>query len=225
MKILLVEDDRRTVEHVTHCLEGGGHDVEASLTGRDGAIRARTGGYGALIVDRMLPGVDGLSLVRGLRADGFLTPILFLTTMSSINDRVQGLEGGADDYLTKPFAAAELLARVNAITRRSAGLPTTTDTTLAVAGLEMDLVRHVVTRDGERIELQKQEFHLLEYLMRSAGQLVTRAMLLENVWKLQFTPSTNIVETHMSRLRTKIGCENGSMIRTVRGAGYIFRGH
>jgi two-component system OmpR family response regulator len=141
--------------------------------------------------------------------------------MVSITDRVQGLEGGGDDYLTKPFAAAELLARLNAITRRSTGRPTT----LKVGSLEMDLVRRTLKRDGQLIELQPQEFHLMEYLMHNAGRVVTRAMLLENVWNLTFTPSTNLVETHMSRLRSKIGCNSrNELIRTIRGSGYILNG-
>lgn len=221
MRVLLIEDDRRTAEHIVFHLRSNGYDVEESHTGPDGEARARQGGHEALIVDRMLPGKDGLSVVRSLRREGVQTPILFLSTMVSITDRVQGLEGGGDDYLTKPFAAAELLARVNALTRRSTGRPTT----LKVGSLEMDLVRRTLKRDGQLIELQPQEFHLMEYLMHNAGRLVTRAMLLENVWNLDFTPNTNLVETHMSRLRSKIGCNSrNELIRTVRGQGYILNG-
>jgi two-component system OmpR family response regulator len=221
MRVLLIEDDRRTADHITFHLRANGYEVEESCTGPDGEAKARQGTHEALIVDRMLPGKDGLSVVRSLRREGLQTPILFLSTMVSITDRVQGLEGGGDDYLTKPFAAAELLARLNAITRRSTGRPTP----LKVGSLEMDLVRRTLKRDGQLIELQPQEFHLMEYLMHNAGRVVTRAMLLENVWNLTFTPSTNLVETHMSRLRSKIGCNSrNELIRTIRGSGYILNG-
>ncbi len=224
MKILLIEDDSETADGVTHALRAHGHEVDVSPDGRDGAARARANVYAALIVDRMLPGQDGLSLVRDLRADGIRTPILFLTTMSGIDDRVEGLEGGADDYLTKPFATAELLARINAITRRA---ETPGETTLLKAGgLEMDLIRRTVTRQTHPVTLQAQEFRLLEYLLRNADRVVTRAMLLEHVWDLHFDPRTNIVETHMSRLRTKLDCGlGGEVIRTIRGTGYILRAH
>jgi two-component system OmpR family response regulator len=218
MKVLLIEDDRRTAEHISFHLRSSGYEVEESYTGPDGEARALKGGHEALIMDRMLPGKDGLSVVRSLRREGLQTPILFLTTMVSITDRVQGLEGGGDDYLTKPFAAAELIARLNAITRRNTGR----SSTLKVGSLEMDLVRRTLKRDGQQIELQPQEFHLMEYLMHNAGRVVTRAMLLENVWNFTFTPSTNLVETHISRLRSKIGCNSRSeLIRTIRGSGYI----
>lgn len=224
MKILLIEDDSETAEGVAHALQSHGHAVETSANGREGAALARTNAYAALIVDRMLPELDGLSLVRELRADGVRTPILFLTTMSGIDDRVEGLEGGADDYLTKPFATPELLARVNAITRRAETHGETT--MLKAGGLEMDLIRRTVTRNGRPVTLQAQEFKLLEYLLRNAERVVTRAMLLENVWDLHFDPRTNIVETHMSRLRTKLDCGlGGDVIRTIRGTGYILRAH
>jgi two-component system OmpR family response regulator len=221
MRVLLIEDDKRTAEHICFHLRSNGYEVEESSTGPDGEARARRGGHEALIVDRMLPGKDGLSVVRSLRREGLQTPILFLSTMVSITDRVQGLEGGGDDYLTKPFAAAELLARLNAITRRNTGRAST----LKVGSLEMDLVRRTLKRVGQLIELQPQEFHLMEYLMHNAGRVVTRAMLLENVWNLTFTPGTNLVETHMSRLRSKIGCNSrNELIRTIRGSGYILNG-
>jgi two-component system, OmpR family, response regulator len=224
MKILLIEDDGEMAEGVTHALRAHGHEVDTSADGREGAARARAGNYGALIVDRMLPGQDGLSLVKALRADGIRTPILFLTTMGGIDDRVEGLEGGADDYLTKPFAAPELLARVNAITRRSDAHGEAT--VLKAVGLEMDLIRRTVSREGRPVTLQPQEFRLLEYLMRNADRVVTRAMLLEHVWDLHFDPRTNIVETHISRLRAKLDCGlGGEIIRTIRGAGYILRAH
>jgi two-component system OmpR family response regulator len=196
--------------------------VDSIADGRDGLSRALSGDYAALILDRMLPGMDGLEVVRRLRAQGSETPVLFLTTMSGIDDRVQGLEGGADDYLVKPFALAELLARVHAMTRRSSRGAATR---LAEGDLEMDLIRRTVQRGGKPIELQAQEFKLLEYLLRNAGRAVTRAMLLENVWNLHFDPRTNIVETHMSRLRSKVDRGHaGEMIHTIRGTGYVLRG-
>ena len=222
MKILLIEDDREMAADIVLTLRANGHEVETSGDGCDGMARARTGAHAALIVDRMLPELDGLSLVRELRADGIRTPILFLTTMSGIDDRVEGLESGADDYLTKPFAAPELLARLGAITRRADAHAEAT--LLKAAELEMDLIRRTVSRQGRPATLQAQEFRLLEYMMRNADRLVTRAMLLEHVWDLHFDPRTNIVETHMSRLRAKIDRDFGTeTIRTVRGAGYILR--
>lgn len=211
-------------EHIVHALREHGHEVEETHSGPDGLARARAGGHAALIVDRMLPGLDGLSLVRALRADGNRTPVLFLTTMSGLDDRVEGLKGGADDYLAKPFAFAELLARVQAITRRADSQDSGEVTRLRLAGLEVDLIRRSVQRDGKAIELQQQEFRLLEFLMRNAGRVVTRTMLLEHVWDLHFDPRTNIVETHLSRLRAKVdrGFEP-ELIHTLRGVGYILR--
>ncbi len=222
MKLLIVEDDQETAGHLAHALEGQGHSVEHAGDGAEGLARARAGDYAALIVDRMLPGLDGLSLVRQLRAEGKRTPVLFLTTMSGLDDRVEGLEAGGDDYLVKPFAFSELLARVNAITRRA-------DTgaepiRLGIADLEIDLIRRTAQRGGKPIDLQPQEFKLLEYLLRNTGRVVTRTMLLENVWDLHFDPRTNLVETHMSRLRSKV--ERGfsqELIRTLRGVGYVLR--
>ncbi len=221
MKILLIEDDLETADHICHALRAHGHEVEESRTGLDGLTSARGGQHAALIVDRMLPGLDGLNLVRQLRTEGCQTPVLFLTTMSGIDDRVAGLNVGGDDYLTKPFALAELVARINAITRRGDPGP---PVTLRAADLEMDLIRRTVHRGSKAVELQPQEFRLLEYMMRNAGRVVTRSMLLENVWDLHFDPRTNIVETHMSRLRAKMdrgfACE---LIHTIRGNGYILR--
>ena len=221
MKLLLVEDDRETAGHIVDALEGQGHAVEHVDNGPQGLARAKSGDYAALIVDRMLPGLDGLKLVRTLRQEGFETPVLMLTTMSGLNDRVEGLEGGADDYLVKPFAFSELLARVHAITRRS---ETRETTRLRLAELEMDLIRRSVTRDGRPIDLQPQEFRLLEFLLRNAGRVVTRTMLLEHVWDLHFDPRTNIVETHISRLRSKLdrGFDR-ELIHTQRGSGYVLR--
>jgi two-component system OmpR family response regulator len=221
LKILLVEDDAETVEHVTHALSAAGHDVDSVRDGPAGLAQAAAGDYAALILDRMLPGMDGLQIVQRLRSGGLETPVLFLTTMSGIDDRVRGLQGGADDYLVKPFAFAELLARVHAMTRRGGhGVPTR----LTADDLEMDLIQRTVRRGGKPIELQAQEFKLLEYLLRNTGRAVTRAMLLENVWNLHFDPRTNIVETHMSRLRAKVDRGQGKeLIRTIRGTGYVLR--
>jgi len=222
LKILLIEDDREMADAIVHALGGRGHDVDVIHDGETGLAQARAGRHAAMIVDRMLPGLDGLTLVQQLRAEGSRTPVLFLTTMSGLDDRVEGLEAGADDYLTKPFAFSELVARVNAITRRSQN--DSEPTRLALADLEMDLIRRTVTRAGKTVDLQPQEFRLLEYLLRNAGRAVTRTMLLENVWDLHFDPRTNIVETHLSRLRAKV--DRGfaqELIHTLRGVGYVLR--
>ena len=224
LKILLVEDDTEMANHILHALHEHGHEVEVSHDGHTGLARARSGEHAALIVDRMLPGMDGLSLVRQLRSEGSRIPVLFLTTMNGLNDRVEGLEAGADDYLAKPFAFAELLARVNAITRRVDAKDAGEPTRLHLADLEMDLIRRTVQRGGKAIEVQPQEFRLLEYLLRNAGRVVTRTMLLENIWDLHFDPRTNIVETHLSRLRSKV--DRGfdlELIHTLRGVGYVLR--
>jgi len=220
MDILLIEDDPQTQDNVASCLGGQGHAVTRAGSGDAGLQHALEHDYAAIIVDRMLPVIDGLSVVRSLRGQGRQTPILVLTTMSGIDDRVEGLEAGADDYLVKPFALSELIARVNALTRRAAR----SATRISAGGLEMDLIARTVTRHGKAVELQPQEFRLLEYLLRNAGRVVTRAMLLEHVWDLHFDPRTNIVETHMSRLRAKIDRDFGTeTIHTVRGAGYVIR--
>ena len=224
MRVLLIEDDRRTADHIAFHLRANGYEVEESATGPDGEAKARQGGHEALIVDRMLPGKDGLSVVRSLRREGLQTPILFLSTMVSITDRVQGLEGGGDDYLTKPYAFVELLARIDALMRRRS--PVGVKTRLEVGDLELDLLTRAATRSGQEIELQPREFRLLEYLMRHAGQVVTRTMLLESVWEYHFDPQTNVIDVHISRLRAKIdkGFEM-PLLHTVRGAGYMIRAH
>ncbi len=203
MKILLVEDDAETAAYVARGLTEAGHLVDRAADGRDGLFLAGGGGYDVLVVDRMLPHLDGLGLVRALRAAGVRTPALFLTARAGVGDRVEGLEAGGDDYLVKPFAFAELLARLNALARRPP-LQEAEPTVLRVADLEMDLLKRTVTRDGKRIDLQPREFRLLEYLMRRAGQVVTRTMLLEGVWDFHFDPRTSVVETHISRLRGKV---------------------
>jgi two-component system, OmpR family, response regulator len=188
VKILLIEDDKETSAHIVYALGKEGHEVDLCHDGSEGLERARAGGHGALIVDRMLPGLDGLSLVRRMREDGSQTPVLILTTMSGLDDRVEGLQAGADDYLVKPFAFPELLARVHAITRRSQRAGESEPVRLRAGDLEIDLIRRTVQRGGRTIELQAQEFRLLEFLMRNAGRVVTRTMLLEKVWDLHFDP-------------------------------------
>ena len=203
-------------------LQQHGHVVDHASNGRDGLFLAAGEPYDVMVVDRMLPGLDGLGIVKTIRGAGVKTPVLFLTTLGGIDDRVAGLEAGGDDYLVKPFAFAELLARVNALARRPP--PSDVQTHLRVADLELDLVKRRVTRAGKRIDLQPQECKLLEYLMRNAGRVVTRTMLLENVWDFHFDPQTTVVETHISRLRGKIDQEFGTpLIHTVRGSGYCIR--
>jgi two-component system OmpR family response regulator len=219
MKLLLIEDDLHTSEYVANGLREHGHVVEHSASGRDGLFLASGGSYDVMVIDRMLPVLDGLAIVKTLRAAGNKAPVLLLTTLGGVNDRVEGLEAGADDYLTKPFAFAELLARVNALARRP---PLAEEATiLRVGDLELNRLKRTVTRAGERIELQPQEFRLLEYLMRNAGEVVTRTMLLENVWEFHFDPHTSVVETHISRLRAKVDRDfDEELIHTVRGSGY-----
>jgi two-component system, OmpR family, response regulator len=222
MKILLVEDDAKTAGYVKHGLEEHGHTVDTAANGKDGLFLAAGESYDVMIVDRMLPGLDGLRIVKAARAAGVATPVLFLTTMGGIDDRVEGLEAG-DDYLVKPFAFSELTARVNALARRPPLSQATT--VLRVADLEMDLVARKVRRAGREVELLPREFQLLEYLMRNAGRVVTRTMLLEHVWEFNFEPRTNIVETPISRLRSKI--DRGfatELLETVRGSGYLLGG-
>lgn len=222
MKLLLIEDDERMAEFIVRGLKEHGHVADHAAKGKDGLFLAASERYDALIIDRMLPGLDGLSILKMLRSTGNHVPVIFLTTMSGIDDRVEGLEAGADDYLVKPFAFAELLARLSALMRR----PPVSDvkTELLVGDLQMDLLRRVVTRAGKIIDLQPQEFKLLEYLIRSEGRAVTRTMLLENVWDFHFDPQTSVVETHISRLRTKIdkGFET-ELLLTIRGVGYCLR--
>jgi len=222
MRILIVEDDAETATYLFRGLEEDGHAVKRSANGRDGLSLAMTENFDVLIVDRMLPGLNGLALVETLRAKRIETPVLFLTTMAGIDDRVTGLNAGGDDYLVKPFAFVELLARVKALDRRRRGSPT--EIHFKVADLEIDLMKRVAKRAGREILLQPREFRLLEYLMRHTGQVVTRTMLLESVWNYHFDPRTNLVESHLSRLRTKIDKGFSSeLIHTVRGMGYCLR--
>jgi two-component system, OmpR family, response regulator len=222
MKVLLIEDDGEASAYVARGLREQGHVVDLAATGRDGLFLAADGGHDILIVDRMLPGLDGVSLVRSLRETGIRTPVLFLTALAGVGDRVRGLEAGGDDYLVKPFAFAELIARVHALARRPP--LSETPTALRIDDLELDLLRRAVVRDGRPIELQPREFQLLEFLVRNTDRIVTRTMLLEAIWSLHFDPKTNIVETHMSRLRSKLSQYGGrELIQTVRGAGYVIR--
>ncbi len=218
MNILLVEDEPELGAYIVRRLSDSGHHVECAARGDTGLRLASDGNYDLLIVDRMLPGIDGLSLVKNLRQRQPSVPVLFLSNLGGLDDRVEGLNAGGDDYLVKPFAFAEFLARVNALLRRpqQTGQPTS----IRAGVLEIDLIRRRVTRAGKDVELQPREFELLEYLMRRTDQIVTRTMLLEGVWRYHFDPKTNIVETHISRLRSKIGSD---MIQTVRGSGYLIR--
>ncbi len=220
MKILLIEDDAETAQFIAEGLSGEKHDTSVAANGREGLNRGMSEAWDLLIVDRMLPELDGLTLVSKLRGAGIQTPILFLTTLGGVDDRVLGLNAGADDYLMKPFSFAELVARVAALGRRRLGFAA--ETVLAVADLEVNLLSRTVKRANVAIELLPREFLLLEYLFKHLGQTVTRRMLLENVWDVHFDPSTTVVETHISRLRSKI--DRGHvipLIHTVRGVGYM----
>ncbi|RFZ87581.1 DNA-binding response regulator [Shinella sp. WSJ-2] len=219
MRILLIEDDPSVSAYVGRGLSEQGHVCDVLADGTDGLFQATRETYDVLVVDRMLPGLDGLSLVRALRAAGRKTPVLFLTALGGIDDRVDGLEAGADDYLTKPFAFAELMARVNALARR----PPVQEvkTVLRVADLELDLMRRTAFRAGQPIDLLPREFTLLEVLMRNEGRVVTRTMLLERVWDFHFDPKTSVVETHVSRLRAKIDKPfETALLHTVKNMGY-----
>ncbi|HYM31330.1 MAG TPA: response regulator transcription factor [Candidatus Cybelea sp.] len=222
MRVLLIEDDGQTAAYVMKGLREAGHAVDHAADGREGLHLAVGEPYDALIVDRMLPGLDGLGIVQGLRKAGKTTPVLFLSAMGEVDDRVKGLKAGGDDYLTKPFAFAELLARLEALARRGGAEPA--ETRLSCADLEMDLLARTVKRAGQSIDLQPREFRLLEYLLRNAGQVVTRTMLLEKVWDYHFDPQTNVIDVHISRLRQKIDRDfSPPLIHTVRGAGYCLR--
>ncbi len=222
MRILIIEDDAEAGEYLCKGLRESGHGAELVEDGRDGLLQAATGEWDVLIVDRMLPGLDGLSLVRHLRATGHSTPVLFLSALGEVDDRVKGLRAGGDDYLVKPYAFSELLARVENLARRQTTAPVATR--LRVADLELDLLTRKVTRAGKVIDLQPREFQLLETLLRHPGRVMTRTMLLETVWDYHFDPQTNVIDVHISRLRQKIdrGFEQ-PLIHTVRGAGYCLR--
>jgi len=222
MRILLVEDDRDTARHVKNGLMEAGHNVDHTDNGGEALARAETERYDALIIDRLLPGCEGTRIIEHLRGSGNFTPILILSALGDVADRVSGLRSGGDDYLPKPFAFEELLARLDALVRRRDR--SHTKTLLKVADLEMDILSRQVRREGQTIALQPREFRLLEFLMRHSGQVVTRTMLLENVWDYHFDPQTNVIDVHISRLRSKI--DRGfsqTLLRTVRGSGYILR--
>jgi two-component system OmpR family response regulator len=222
MRLLLIEDDLQAAEYLVKGLRESGYSVEHSPDGRDGLEKASRGPYDVIVADRQLPYLDGLSVITALRERSDRTPVLILSALGTVDDRVHGLKAGGDDYLTKPFAFAELLARIEALNRRGAAASETTR--LKIADLELDLLARRVTRAGRNIELTTKEFQLLEYLVRHAGQTVTRTMLLEGVWNLHFDPQTNITDVHMSRLRNAI--DRGfprPLIHTVRGAGYVLK--
>lgn len=222
MKILVIEDDQETADYLARGLRESGHSVDHTADGRDALILATDEEYDVMIVDRMLPSIDGLSLAKAVRGAGNQTPILFLTSLGGIDDRVDGLEAGGDDYVVKPFAFSEILARVNALARRAP--LKAEETVLQVADLKMDLIRRKVTRADKSIDLQPREFRLLEVLMSNADKVLTRTMLLERVWDFHFDPKTSVVETHISRLRAKVDKGfDAELIHTVRGTGYTLR--
>ena len=223
MRILVVEDDMATARYLADGLGQSGHVVDVCHSGADGLAAALGGGYDVIVLDRMLPKIDGLSLLRALRAEGDKTPVLVLSALAQVDDRVAGLRAGGDDYLTKPFAFSELQARIDALGRRAAP-GDGEETRLVVADLELDLLSRTARRAGQDIALQPREFRILEYFMRRPGRVVTRTMLLEAVWDYNFDPRTNVIDVHISRLRQKIdkGVET-PLLHTVRGAGYMLR--
>jgi two-component system OmpR family response regulator len=221
MRILLIEDDAEAADYIAQGLLDEGHELHVAAEGRRGLFQATGEDWDLLIIDRMLPGLDGVAITRTLRAADVGTPVLFLTALGGIDDRVTGLNAGGDDYLVKPFALAELIARVAALGRRPQR--TAPETVLRVADLEIDLLARSVRRGGDTVDLQPREYELLEYLIKHAGQVVTRTMLLENVWGFHFDPLTNFVESHISRLRGKINNGRPDLIETVRGSGYRLR--
>ena len=221
LRVLIIEDDRDVSAYVRQGLTQAGWNVDVADDGRQGLLLATTEKYDALVVDRMLPHVEGLALIRTLRASENTTPVLVLSALGEVDDRVKGLQAGGDDYLVKPFAFSELLARLEALVRRAKTAGSQNETTLSLADLEVDLLKREVTRGGQRIDLQPREFQLLEFLLRHQGQVVTRTMLLEGVWNYHFDPQTNVIDVHISRLRGKIdkGFDR-PLLHTVRGAGY-----
>lgn len=224
MRILIIEDDKEALEYLTKAFRESGHSADAAADGLDGYAMAREGGYDVLVVDRMLPKLDGLSLIRSLREQKVDTPALILSALGQVDDRVRGLRAGGDDYLPKPYSFTELLARLEVLARRGTSGGRSEPTSYRVGDLELDRLSHRVTRQGQEILLQPREFRLLEYLVRHAGQVVTRTMLLEHVWDYHFDPQTNVIDVHVSRLRAKIDKgHDRPLIHTVRGAGYMVR--
>ena len=222
MRVLIIEDDSETASFLKKSLKESGHVAELAADGELGLEVGRSENFDVLIVDRMLPKLDGLSVISTLRKEGIQTPVLILSALGDVDDRVTGLRAGGDDYLTKPYAYSELLARIEALARRSS--PEETETRFAVGDLVLDRLSHKVQRGDQPIILQPREFRLLEYLMKNAGQVVTRTMLLENVWDYHFDPQTNVIDVHVSRLRSKIDKNyDVPLLHTVRGAGYVIR--
>jgi two-component system, OmpR family, response regulator len=222
MRILIVEDDVEAASYLVKALSEAGHVADHARDGLTGYGMAEEGGYDCLIVDRMLPKMDGLSMIGGLRQQGLETPVLILSALGQVDDRVKGLRAGGDDYLAKPYAFSELLARVEILSKRKT--PQVAETAYVVRDLRLDRLSHKVTRAGEDIPMQPREFRLLEYLMRNAGRVVTRTMLLEQVWDYHFDPGTNVIDVHISRLRSKIDKgHTRPLLHTVRGAGYVIR--
>ncbi len=222
MRLLIVEDDRDAADYLIKAFREVGHVAEHASDGEGGLALAQDGQYDVLVIDRMLPKRDGLSIISTLRGKGIETPALILSALGQVDDRIKGLRAGGDDYLPKPYSFAELLARVEVLSRRRGGRGA--ETVYRVGDLELDRLSHSVTRGGEEVVLQPREFRLLEYLMKHAGQVVTRTMLLENVWDYHFDPQTNVIDVHISRLRSKI--DKGftqPLLHTVRGAGYMIR--
>lgn len=221
-KILVVEDDSTTADYIAKGFEQNGYVVDVTSDGRDGLFHATDGNYAAIVLDRMLPGMDGLAVLGALRAAGIDTPVIVLSALGSTDERVKGLKGGADDYLAKPFAFSELLARIEALQRRGPSGTRSVVTSLRCGELSMDLLARRVERDGRRVDLQPREFRLLELLLRNQGQVVTRTMMLEEVWDYHFDPGTNVIDVHISRLRKKIDEAGGTpLLHTVRGVGYM----
>jgi Response regulators consisting of a CheY-like receiver domain and a winged-helix DNA-binding domain len=224
MRILIIEDDVEAGTYLQKAFKEQGHIADHAADGLDGYAMAESGDYDVLIVDRMLPKLDGLSLIRSLREQNITTPVLILSALGQVDDRVKGLKAGGDDYLPKPYAFSELMARVEVLARRRSSSVSSEQTTYQIADLVLDRLSHRVSRGPEEISLQPREFRLLEYLMKNAGQVVTRTMLLENVWDYHFDPQTNVIDVHISRLRAKIdkGFDT-SLLHTIRGAGYMIR--
>lgn len=221
MRILIIEDDPKVAAYIIKGLKEAGHSVDSAMDGEEGLFLAGSERYDVLVVDRMLPKVDGLSVIRTLRGSGNLSPVLILSALGDVDDRVIGLRSGSDDYLVKPFAFAELLARVEALGKRNTSSLTGQLTVLSAGNIEMDLLARKVKISGKIVELQTREFRLLEYLLKFKGQVVTRTMLLESVWDYHFDPQSGVIDVHISRLRKKLGDTNNKFIKTVRGAGYI----
>ena len=220
MRILVIEDDPATADYIVNGLTQEGQTTQLARDGKDGLFHALSGGFDVIVTDRMLPGPDGLSIIRALRASSIATPVIVLTALGEVERRVEGLDAGADDYLAKPFAFSELYARLRALARRPP--PAEAQTDLVVGDVRMDLLRRTVTRAGTAIDLLPTEWRLLEYMMRHPGQVLTRTMLLERVWDFAFDPTTNVVDVHVSRLRRKLEPpDSAPLIRTVRGAGYV----